>query len=56
MGLLDSFNPNFASSPQFQQGLLAMALASGNPRQAAGIQGLLQMQQQQEENACELHQ
>ena len=50
MGLLDSFNPNFASSPQFQQGLLAMALASGNPRQAAGIQGLLQMQQQQEEN------
>ena len=49
MGLLDSFNPNFASSPQFQQGLLAMALASGNPRQAAGIQGLLQMQQQQED-------
>ena len=26
-----------------------MALASGNPRQAAGIQGLLQMQQQQED-------
>ena len=52
MGLLDSFNPNFASSPQFQQGLLAMALASGNPRQAAGVQGLLQMQMHQEDRAA----
>ena len=52
MGLFDSFNPNFASSPQFQQGLLAMALASGNPRQAAGIQGLLQMQMHQEDRAA----
>ena len=49
MGLLDSFNPNFASSPQFQKGLLMMAMASGNPRTSANAAGLLQMQQQEED-------
>ena len=49
MGLFDSFNPNFASSPQFQKGLLMMAMASGNPRTSANAAGLLQMQQQEED-------